>query len=230
MDTKNQDDSTISNMDCPAISRESTPMSPLTTPPDTSRESSARPSKLEVITSTSLNISVRSDTYTMLLSAQATTRSSVRPAAHSAQTAIKRTMAHMKPDVMGNPAKRTRSYYSSSGKGASNEVADCLDAELESPQEDDTNIAESDQATKRARVTARTSTRQAVQGPAQRSQPAGKPQVWANGRGSLCEALPYFRAFKGSLHSTNVVAKGFLIDQEVEYGDVFGAQVIISSV
>jgi hypothetical protein len=60
--------------------------------------------------------------------------------------------------------------------------------------------------------------------------PVGKPLVWANARGGLCEALPYFRAFKGSLHSANVVAQGFLIDQEVDQRDVFGAQVIISSV
>ncbi|KAL2017379.1 hypothetical protein VTK56DRAFT_2259 [Thermocarpiscus australiensis] len=58
----------------------------------------------------------------------------------------------------------------------------------------------------------------------------GEPLVWANGRGSLCEALPYFRAFKGSLHSSGLVAQGFLIDQETEHGDVFGAQVVISSV
>lgn len=63
-----------------------------------------------------------------------------------------------------------------------------------------------------------------------RPPPASKPQVWAYGRGSLCEALPYFRAYKGSLHSSKVVAQGFLIDHEVDYGDVFGTQVIISSV
>jgi hypothetical protein len=58
----------------------------------------------------------------------------------------------------------------------------------------------------------------------------GKPLVWAKARGSLCEALPYFRSFKSSLHSANVVCKGFLIDQEVDQLDVFSLQVIISSV
>lgn len=62
------------------------------------------------------------------------------------------------------------------------------------------------------------------------SPPAGKPLVWANGRGSLCEALPYFRSFKSSLHSASLIAQGFLIDQEADKLDVFGAQVIISSV
>ncbi|KAL2130787.1 hypothetical protein VTI74DRAFT_5948 [Chaetomium olivicolor] len=60
--------------------------------------------------------------------------------------------------------------------------------------------------------------------------PSGQPYVWANGRGSLCEALPYFKAYKGSLHSCNVVAQGFLIDSEAEERDVFGEQIIISSV
>jgi hypothetical protein len=59
---------------------------------------------------------------------------------------------------------------------------------------------------------------------------SGKPLVWANGRGSLCEALPYFKAYKGSLHSASLVAQGFLVDQEVDPRDVFGAQVIICSV
>jgi hypothetical protein len=58
----------------------------------------------------------------------------------------------------------------------------------------------------------------------------GKPLVWANGRGSLCEALPYFKAYKGSLHTASLVAQGFLVDQEVDPRDVFGAQVIICSV
>ncbi len=59
---------------------------------------------------------------------------------------------------------------------------------------------------------------------------ASKPLVWANARGSLCEALPYFKSYQGSLHSANVVAQGFLVDQEADEGDMFGAQVIISTV
>ncbi|KAK0628598.1 hypothetical protein B0T17DRAFT_588674 [Bombardia bombarda] len=57
----------------------------------------------------------------------------------------------------------------------------------------------------------------------------GKPEVWANLRGGLCEALPYFRAYKGSLHSRNREAAGFLIDKEASVRDFFGSQVIISS-
>lgn len=63
-----------------------------------------------------------------------------------------------------------------------------------------------------------------------RPAPAGQPLVWAEKRGALCEALPYFRAYQGSLHSAGVIALGFLMDQEVDQGDVFGAQVVISSV
>ncbi|KAK3694575.1 hypothetical protein B0T22DRAFT_496957 [Podospora appendiculata] len=58
----------------------------------------------------------------------------------------------------------------------------------------------------------------------------GKPEVWAKLRGGLCEALPYFRAYKGSLHSIDKVAAGFLINKEASVRDVFGSQVIISSV
>ncbi|KAL1836146.1 hypothetical protein VTJ49DRAFT_5532 [Mycothermus thermophilus] len=60
--------------------------------------------------------------------------------------------------------------------------------------------------------------------------PGGQPLVWAKGRGALCEALPYFKSFKSSLHSKDLVAQGFLIDSATEARDVFGAQVIISSV
>ncbi|KAL2262770.1 hypothetical protein VTK26DRAFT_115 [Humicola hyalothermophila] len=71
---------------------------------------------------------------------------------------------------------------------------------------------------------------QVDEGKPKRLPPARQPEVWANKRGSLCEALPYFRAYQGSLHSCDLVAQGFLIDQEVDNGDVFGADIIISSV
>ncbi|KAM7209622.1 hypothetical protein V8F20_000025 [Naviculisporaceae sp. PSN 640] len=57
-----------------------------------------------------------------------------------------------------------------------------------------------------------------------------KPEVWATFRGGLCEALPYFRAYKGSLHTQDRTALGFLIDKEASARDVFSSQVIISSV
>jgi len=60
--------------------------------------------------------------------------------------------------------------------------------------------------------------------------PIGKPEVWANLRGGLCEALPYFRAYKGSLYTQDATAMGFLVDKEASVRDVFGSQIIISSV
>lgn len=56
------------------------------------------------------------------------------------------------------------------------------------------------------------------------------PEIWSDFRGGLCEALPYFRAYKGSLYSQNCQAMGFLIDKQVDIRDVFSAQVVISSV
>lgn len=57
-----------------------------------------------------------------------------------------------------------------------------------------------------------------------------KPEVWATLRGGLCEALPYFRAYKGSLHTQDRTAIGFLVDKEASVRDVFNSQIIISSV
>lgn len=66
--------------------------------------------------------------------------------------------------------------------------------------------------------------------PSTRPPPLGLPRVWSEARGALCEALPYFKAYQGSLYSKGKVANGFLIDKEVDHGDVFASQVIISSV
>lgn len=55
------------------------------------------------------------------------------------------------------------------------------------------------------------------------------PVVWSNKRGGICEALPYFNSYKGSLYTKDKVVLGFLIDSEVDKRDVFSAQVIITS-
>ena len=55
------------------------------------------------------------------------------------------------------------------------------------------------------------------------------PIVWSNRRGGLCEALPYFNSYKGSLYTKDKVAFSFLIDSEIEQRDVFSAQVVITS-
>ncbi|KAK4145728.1 uncharacterized protein C8A04DRAFT_26473 [Dichotomopilus funicola] len=58
----------------------------------------------------------------------------------------------------------------------------------------------------------------------------GQPLIWAEKRGGLCEALDYYKSYKSGLYTRKAVgALGFLMDSEVEPRDVFGTQVIISS-
>ncbi|KAK3365209.1 hypothetical protein B0T24DRAFT_428302 [Lasiosphaeria ovina] len=64
----------------------------------------------------------------------------------------------------------------------------------------------------------------------EKPEPFFPPSVWSKWRGSLCEALPYFKAYKGSLHTNGLVATGFLMDKHADPRDVFEGQVIISSV
>ena len=57
-----------------------------------------------------------------------------------------------------------------------------------------------------------------------------QPKVWAIRRQGLCEALPYYNAYKGSLHTTDNVAQGVYIDAQSRDHDIFKAQVIITTV
>ncbi|KAK0661566.1 hypothetical protein QBC41DRAFT_382939, partial [Cercophora samala] len=66
--------------------------------------------------------------------------------------------------------------------------------------------------------------------PIARPPPRGPPPILSNFRGGLCEALPYYKSYKGSCYNLGLHAKGFLIDLEVEKGDVFNENVIISAV
>jgi len=56
-----------------------------------------------------------------------------------------------------------------------------------------------------------------------------RPEVWAYKRTALCEALPYYRAYKGSFYTNGGVLYAVLIDGESETRDIFSAQVIITS-
>ncbi|KAK0718857.1 hypothetical protein B0T21DRAFT_351641 [Apiosordaria backusii] len=58
--------------------------------------------------------------------------------------------------------------------------------------------------------------------PIARAAPRAPPPIRSKFRGGMCEALPYFKAYKGSCYFAGLVAKGFLIDIEVEKGDMFG--------
>ncbi|KAK4199729.1 hypothetical protein QBC40DRAFT_265647 [Triangularia verruculosa] len=60
--------------------------------------------------------------------------------------------------------------------------------------------------------------------------PRGPTPIHSKFRGGICEALPYFKAYKSSCYNVNLVAKGFLIDHEVEKGDIFGETVVIAAV
>lgn len=134
-------------------------------------------------------------------------------------------MTDLEPEANEQPVKRTRTLGRYSAKHA-----DYHDADSGISHEHESESAETIEATEEHKVVIRLKADKKVTESVQRPQPAGKPQVWANGRGSLCEALPYFRSFKSSLYSANVVAKGFLIDQAADDRDMFGAQVIIASV
>jgi hypothetical protein len=166
-------------------------------------------------------------------------RASTRLAARRAQTAIKRSFTDR--DTAEQFGKRARvpvrfadedEDYSNTGVEVSlagHDTDDTTEMSLES-----TVVAPSSNPKKlRARSSRSTGSipvTKVDKAKADRPVPVSNPLVWAKGRGSLCEALPYFRAFQGSLHTSNLIAKGFLIDQETDQRDVFSAQVIISSV
>lgn len=169
---------------------------------------------------------------------EVTTSRVPRMAARRAQAALKRVFEDSSADEQ--PTKRVRPATSSVPPTA--DVADVAetpssDLLLDGPQlSQPTPVAQERMQTiiesmaDDATATGTALQASAAKAPTQRPPPSGKPLVWANGRGALCEALPYFRSHKSSLHTQAVVAQGFLIDSEVEVGDYFGAQVIISSV
>jgi hypothetical protein len=58
----------------------------------------------------------------------------------------------------------------------------------------------------------------------------GKPPVWADKRQSLCEALPYYKAYMSGAYQQAGVARGFLVDKEVGLRDKFEEEILITSV
>ncbi len=60
-------------------------------------------------------------------------------------------------------------------------------------------------------------------------QPSGAPVVWSERRAALCDALPYFRAHQGSLHTNDGLAISMFIDSKVGDHDIFSSQIIIST-
>ncbi|KAL2183253.1 hypothetical protein L209DRAFT_813165 [Thermothelomyces heterothallicus CBS 203.75] len=158
-----------------------------------------------------------------------TLRTSSRLAAQRLRIATKRAAADLEDSTSANTEKRIRLDASKGGESSESDLTQRATDRNDGDKPNDSSkpiIGSRTDASEEASCTQH----QVIQTISNRSPAAGRPLVWANGRGSLCEALPYFRAFKGSLHSADLVCKGFLIDQEADQRDVFGSQVIISSV
>ncbi|KAL0937584.1 uncharacterized protein CTRU02_207315 [Colletotrichum truncatum] len=62
-----------------------------------------------------------------------------------------------------------------------------------------------------------------------RSQPFGKPLVWANNRQALCDSLSYYKSHQGSLYTSEKTAKGILINKHATVRDMMGPEVIITT-
>ncbi|KAK6952085.1 hypothetical protein Daesc_006614 [Daldinia eschscholtzii] len=65
---------------------------------------------------------------------------------------------------------------------------------------------------------------------ANKPEPYGQPVAWADKRAALNDALPYFKAHQGSVHTKDLVPKGMLIDCIVGIRDYFSSQVIVTSI
>ena len=76
-------------------------------------------------------------------------------------------------------------------------------------------------------LTAKVSTAEKVQG--EFPGPESSPEVWADIRQQLCDALFWFKSHQGGVYTSRLVAKGFLVDKEVELRDYIDAEVIITS-
>ncbi|KAI1479818.1 hypothetical protein F4774DRAFT_418654 [Daldinia eschscholtzii] len=61
-------------------------------------------------------------------------------------------------------------------------------------------------------------------------EPCGQPVAWADKRAALNDALPYFKAHQGSVHTKELVPRGMLIDGIVGIRDCFYSQVIVTSI
>ncbi|KAI8938200.1 hypothetical protein NX059_005861 [Plenodomus lindquistii] len=61
-----------------------------------------------------------------------------------------------------------------------------------------------------------------------RPEPAGAPEVWADGRQELCETLHYYRAYQSACYSTGGFARGFMFDKVAHPRDYTDSHVVIS--
>ncbi len=60
--------------------------------------------------------------------------------------------------------------------------------------------------------------------------PYGQPPVWADKRQSLCETLPYYRAYMSGAYMHLQTVRAFMVDKEVGPRDKFAEEIMISRV
>lgn len=91
-------------------------------------------------------------------------------------------------------------------------------------------------ATKTATTLLTTSTSAVISTPYHRNgqtnkpEPIGKPNIWANQRQALCEALPYYRAYQSGAYQNGGIIYGLMCDQETDPRDKLDDQILITRV
>ena len=60
--------------------------------------------------------------------------------------------------------------------------------------------------------------------------PYGEPPVWADKRQSLCETLPYYRAYQSGAYIAGGIVRAFMCDKEVGPRDKFDEEIMIARV
>jgi hypothetical protein len=61
-------------------------------------------------------------------------------------------------------------------------------------------------------------------------EPYGEPPVWADKRQSLCETLPYYKAYQSGAYITCGIVRAFMCDKEVGPRDKFDEEIMIARV
>jgi alkylated DNA repair dioxygenase AlkB len=59
-------------------------------------------------------------------------------------------------------------------------------------------------------------------------EPAGRPEVWADGRQELCESLHYYRSYQGACYCTGGFVRAFMFDKVAHARDYMDSNVVIS--
>jgi hypothetical protein len=99
-------------------------------------------------------------------------------------------------------------------------------------QEDEVLTSKGTRAPKRKPTANRNGVHGKYHQPTQGDKPApyGQPLVWADKRQSLCETLPYYRAYQSGAYMSKGVVRAFMVDREVGPRDKFEEEIMISRV